>query len=252
MMAIQIVERVFDILETLAIYPNGVGVRELAREVHLPKSTVSRLLLTLEEIGIVERDKTSDQFVIGVRLNDIAIPPQFPKNLIAIARPYMLELSSKTGEDIALAILEGDSDHYIEQIQSEQSAIQVKQWVGKKYPLNATSCGKLFLAFKSAEFLDEYLARPLTKFSENTITDPTILRRELAKIRTNGMVWSFGEFAEGFVGAGAPIFDKAGRVFAAISIFAPEFRFPRENKAKISKELLGAGRKISKKVQLLM
>ena len=101
------------------------------------------------------------------------------------------------------------------------------------------------------ETLEHYLQKPLVKYSDNTITAVKQLKANLAFIRQEGIDWSIDEFAEGFVGVSAPTFSPQGQVVAALNIFAPSFRFPKDNKAEMTTLLLETTQQISPKIQNL-
>ena len=127
-----------------------MGLSEIARQVALPKSTVSRLLATLESQGAIKRlletdGSRADSYQIGDGIVTLAANVSYPRTLIAVARPYLQELSQLSGETISLGIPDGDMGKTIEQIHSH-SELQLRSWVGKRLPLYCTSDGKLYLA----------------------------------------------------------------------------------------------------------
>jgi IclR family acetate operon transcriptional repressor len=248
---IQSLTRAFDILRAVSSAADGRPLHEIARQVDLPRSTVSRMLATLEKIGAVERVTEPEGFRIGAEIVALAAQVAYPRNLVAIAHPYLQELAQTAGETVSLGVLDGDQVYYIDQIHSRHN-IRLKDWTGHRLPLYATADGKLFLAYWSDSALDAYLHDPLYAHAPNTITDPVLLRQELAYIRSQGYAWNNREYDPDLIGLAAPILDESGQIVASLCMFGPFFRFPpagqREGYIQITAD---AARKISDRIHLL-
>lgn len=229
---IQSVRRAFDILKAVSATPNGkaTSLSEIAARVELPKSTVSRMLSTLELVGAVERQSQREGFSIGNELIALAANVPYPRSISAIARPYLQELCNSTGETLTLCVPDGDRAHYIDQIDGPR-ALQVRDWTGQRLPLHAASDGKLYLAERSDAQVERYLQRPMRRYSRSTLITPAALRRELRAIRKQGYAWTNGEFDAEVVGVAAPIRDSEGKVAASVCLFGPAFRWPKERDA---------------------
>ncbi len=226
---VQAVERAFAILQTIATHPEGVGVTAIAKQVGLPKSTVFRILATLETLKAVERVSESNQegYRVGPKLIDLVSQTPYAQHLGTIARPYLLELAETAGEAVGLAIPDGDQVYFVDQVPS-QHYVQIRDWTDSRVPLHTSASGKVFLAYWSDEALGRYLMRPLPKFTQHTITDPQELRQELTQINEQGYAWSRDEFEEGLVAFAVPIEGTNEQVIGAVGIYGPSFRFPVE------------------------
>ena len=231
-LTVEAVVRAFDILNTISVHPNGIGITEIARQTNLHKSTVARLLATLEQIQVVERLPNSSKVQVCAAFTANLIQASNPQTLISLARPYLVELSRLTAEDAGLAVPDGDQAYYVAQVSSDQ-VVQVRDWTGSRFPLHTVSAGKLFLAHRSEAEQTLYLAQPLATYTKNTITNPDELRHSLSEIRRSGVSWIFDEFAEGLSAVAAPIFGRAGEVVAALSIYGPSYRFPDPKKQEM-------------------
>ena len=102
MSTVQSIERAFAILNALAASGDGLGVTALARQLGLPKSTVSRLLGTLEGLSAVERYPTRERFRIGGGVLALVLQVPFYQRLATLARPFLQNLAEQLGEDVAL------------------------------------------------------------------------------------------------------------------------------------------------------
>ena len=222
-MTVQSIKRSFALLRALALGP--VGVTELAERVDLPKSTVARLLGSLEEEQAVEQTEAGGEYRLGPGLIDLAGSAPRGRNLVATARPHLLELAESIDEVAGLSIIDGGQVYYLDQTESS-SNIQVRDWTGEYAPLHAVPSGLVILAHQPERFIEGYLAVPLMQCTSWTTTDPDELRERLEHVRSIGYAWVYEEFAEGINSVAAPVFESDGSVEAALHVHGPAYRFP--------------------------
>lgn len=227
---IQSIKRAFDILNAISAQPAGASLTEIAERAALPKSTTSRMLTTLAGVGAVEKLAHGEGYRLGDELVALAAGLPYPRSLIAIARPHLQALSQATGETLTLSVPEGNCVRYIEQINSPR-ALKVQDWTNSTYPMHAVSDGKLFLAFAGDDVIERAVHQPLQRFTRNTLASATALRKELRAIRKKGYAWTNGEYDEDIAGVAAPVFDADHHVVAAVCLFGPMFRWPKEARA---------------------
>jgi len=220
---VQSIKRSFALLRALALGP--VGVTELAERVDLPKSTVARLLASLEEEQAVEQTEAGGEYRLGSGLIDLAGSAPRGRNLVAAARPHLLELAESLDEVAGLSIIDGRQVYYLDQTESS-SNIQVRDWTGEHAPLHAVPSGLVILAHQPERFIADYLAGPLEQCTSWTMTDAGELRDRLEQIRSIGYAWVYEEFAEDLNSVAAPVFEDDGRVEAALHVHGPAYRFP--------------------------
>lgn len=223
MSTVQSVERAFAVLRSLSSGP--AGVTELADRVELPKSTVSRLLSTLEELGAVEQVEAGGSYRIGAGMLDLAAAVQPGRTLIASARPQLLELARTTGEAAGLSVADGHEMLYLDQVNPD-TELQVRDWTGTRIPMHAVPSGQVLLADASADEVDRYVAAPMARFTAHTIVDEATLRERLAQVRAAGYAWALDEFADGLSSVAAAIRDADGRSVASLHVYGPTYRFP--------------------------
>lgn len=233
---VQAVERALAILTRLGACPQGMSSAELAREVTLPRSTVIRLLNTMEQSRAVERLADDGRYRLGEGILSLATAVSFSRQLVLLARPFLQELAQQTGETVYLSLPDGYQSHYIEQINS-QYHIQPIDWVGSRAPLHLVADGKVFLAYWPAEDLGRYLQRPLAIFASQSITSPEALRRHLALVKQQGYACTRDEFEEGLVALAAPVFNERGQVVTAVTIGGPAYRFPPEQSSEFAQRV---------------
>ncbi len=198
---------------------------KLAEASDLPKSTVARLLKTLEHEGAVEWDTATARYRIGPSIVSLAGSTDPAADLIAHTRPHLVVLAEVTGEDAGLAVPDGRLTHYVAQV-GTNNAVQVSDWTGQRLPMHSVASGLAMLAFLPESVREQYLADPIERFTDATMTDPDDLRARLAQIRLDGFAWCNADYVEGLSAVAAPILDTAGRPTGAIHVHGPSFRFP--------------------------
>lgn len=223
MSGVQSVRRAFQILEALAVTPAGVS--DMARRVDLPKSTVARLLATLEEEGAVERRPDGLTYRIGPVLRALAASIDGSLGLVDLVRPSLARLAALTNETAGFAVEEGNHVHYLAQVDSDRH-VQVRDWTGELIPMHVVPSGLVMLAHRSDEEIDGYVSAVLESTTVKSITDPGRLIARLRDVREAGHAWGRGEFDEAINSVGAAVTDGAGQVLGAVHIHGPAYRFP--------------------------
>jgi len=221
---VQSLERAFAILDEVARRP--AGVTDIAGRVQLPKSTVARLLSSLEDVRAVERfDGARWRIGPGVLALSAAASPE--RSLASIARPWLVHLVAELGEDAGLGLPDGNEILYVDQVESD-NPVQVRDWTGTRAPMHSVPSGLVLLAEWPEDALDAYLAGELAALTRRTVTDPDRLRTRLVEVREAGYAWGLEEFAEGIDSIAAPIRDARAKAIAAIHVHGPAYRFPPE------------------------
>jgi DNA-binding IclR family transcriptional regulator len=206
-------------LAILAAFNEGrpqVGVSELAAELGMHKSTVSRLIATLEKRGLVRRD--GDRFMPGFELARLGALAVRGIALVGSARDSLEQLAGETRETVNLAVRDGDRALNVHQVQSEHM-VGVGDWTGRALPLHATANGKVLLAFGEGG-----LPVSLPALTRHTITSRDELLGELERTREAGFGVALEELELGLHAVAAPVFDCFGACVAAVSVSAPAYR----------------------------
>ncbi len=227
-MGVQSVTRALDILRTIAVNPNGLGVSELARQTTLHKSTVYRLVTTLEEAQAIERIAAGQTYQISSDFSALFDQPTNSQTLIAAARPYLHDLCNVAGEDAGLALPDGDYAVYVDQVMSDH-ALQVRDWTGMRFPMHEVAAGRIMLAHRTSAEINKFHK---TWTSHDSFVDLPALIADLPRIKSNQHAWIFQPKTTGLNAVAAPVFDTAGNVVAALCIFGPDLRFPKPDKRK--------------------
>lgn len=226
---VQSIERAFSLLRVLALSP--AGVTDLAGQVSLPKSTVARLLATLEVIGAVERHEDSGGYQIGQTMRDLSGQVDATASMVISVRAHLARLTQRFGEASGLSVPDGYSVRYLTQIES-LNPVQVRDYSGLVLPMHVGPAGLSMMAHWPQEEIAHYLARPLTAFTAATLTDPAEIEKRLDQIRSDGYSWVHEEYAEGISSVAAAVFDTTGAVRGAIHMHGPTYRFPSPGEAE--------------------
>lgn len=223
MSTVQSVERAFLILRALALGPAGVS--EIAGTVGLPKSTVSRLLGTLESVGAVERRDTATDYQLGDGIAELTAAADSNGLLVAAVRPVLDSLAVRLGEAATLSVPEGYSMLFLVQVESPQP-VQIRDYTGVTTPMHVVPAGLCVMAHWPLEDVQRYLSRPLEAYTARTLVDPAAILDRLEAVRERGWAFVEEEFAEGISSLAAPVFHPDGHVAGAITSHGPTYRFP--------------------------
>lgn len=224
MPTVQSVERAMSLLRALSVAPAGVS--ELAGLVSLPKSTVARLLATLEATGAVDRVDDSTEYQIGQGLLALTGAQDASASMIAAVRPYLAQLADALGEAAGFTVPEGYTMHYLVQVESPQP-VQVRDYSGLAVPMHIGPAGLCVMAQWPLDDVQRYLSRPLEAYTARTVVDPPKILARLQQVREVGYLSVDEEFAEGLSSVAAPVFDARHHVVGAINVHGPTYRFPR-------------------------
>jgi len=240
--------RALDVLSAYSAEHSEWGVTELSVHLGIHKSTVSRLLTTMEEAGFLRRVSKNGPYALGPRLLEMASLVLARLDVRAIARPWLEELSRISQETVNLAIWDQNEAVNVDQIASTQPILYMG-WIGRRTPAHASSTGKALLAFQPPEVVDRVLSRPLTAFTKATLTDLGRIRQELSSIRECGYAIAEDEFQDGVTAVAAPI-HTSGMTVAVISISAPTYRTTRQRKGQFVQLLTTASREIGQRMEM--
>jgi IclR family transcriptional regulator, KDG regulon repressor len=245
---IQAIERAVAILNTFSAEEPEFGVTELADRLELHKSTVHRFLVNLEAAGLVERNRHTSRYRLGLRIFELGGLVLQQMNLWDEALPFLEGLVRDSGETGHLAVLDGGEAVYIEKVEARR-ALRIPSAIGRGYPAHATSLGKLLLAHLDPGASDALISeRGLHRCAPNTITEPDRLRDELARIRAQGYAVDDEEYEEGLRCIGAPIVGHTGQVVAAIGIGGPVTRVTPTRVGELAELVMAAAGSLSRRM----
>ena len=213
------VQRAVAVLDALADVEPELGTNEIARRTGINASTVSRLLSTLAESGLVDHDADTGRYRLGLRLLHFGNSVLARLDLREIARPHLVALSEATGETVTLSAPGEHQAITVDFVQSPASVQSVAR-LGRPSVAHATAVGKVYLAF-GGELPDG----PLEVFTPNTITDRTRLTAEIVQAKERGWAQVTGEREEDLNAVAAPVRGSRGELITILGIQGPAGRF---------------------------
>jgi DNA-binding IclR family transcriptional regulator len=229
--SVQSVLKAFDLLETLAAEDSVATIPLLAQKLDLSRNKVFRLLATLEDRGLIERDETTGTYRLGIYAFEMAQHILKSASLIRLAHPIMEELARKHDEAVYITVMNNDEVLFLDMVDCFQQ-IKTIDMVGQRFPFFTNAAGKAIKAMSSTDMLERLGKR---RASMNGIPDVKKLESELRDIRQSGVAVDFGGLGEGICAVAVAIRDYAGKVVGALTLLAPSFRMLQE---RLEKEII--------------
>ena len=218
--SIQVIDRMALLLNILAKYDDSVSLKILSAESELHPSTTFRILSSLSEHQIVERDD-SGYYRLGIKLVHLGSHVRQRVDFRQQALPIMSDLRDQLGETINLTVRENDEVVYVERAISSQM-MRVEQVIGSRAPLHVTAVGKLMLAETGEEGCRNYAKRSgLPAYTDQTITDIETLIAKSKQSQRNGFAYDNEEAEKGVGCIGVLIYDNKGEIAGGLSLSAP-------------------------------
>lgn len=215
---LQSVDNALRIMEAMSESEYELGIAELSRNLGLGRSTVHRLITTLESRGFVTQNPVTAKYKLGIKIVTIGGTILQKIDIIKEARPYLEKLSRATGESSHLALLSGDEIIFVDKVLGSNPA-KMASVIGLRRPAYATATGKMLLAHLPEEQLKKWLYRvSIDRFTPFTLSNTDELSEQLEKIKGLGYSEDLQEMEEGLICFGAPIRNVSGEVFAAVSV----------------------------------
>lgn len=242
------VQRALEVLDFFTVEHSELSLADISKRMHLHKSSVHRILRTLEAAGFLQWDGGSRRYRLSLKLLDLANRVLGRYDLRATAGPFMEELAARIGEIVHLSILDGAEIVYLEKKGTGQ-VLTVATRVGGRHPAYASAMGKVLLASLPPERVEEtFKGRELAALTPRTITDQARLRGELEQIRVQDYALDDEEAFPGIRCVAAPIRDPSGRVVAALSATVPAQRMGDDRVHELAQLVKETGARISGRV----
>ena len=220
---IQSIQRATSILRSFTEAEPELGVVELSHRLGLHKSTVSRILSTLQEEGLVGQNPETGKYRLGVGLISLAGVALGRLDVRGLSQPHLNRLAELSEETVNLVIQDGYECVNIERIASPKP-IQYVGWIGRRTPLHCTASGKVLLAHLPPDEFKAILPSNLNRYTQKTIVGRQTLEQSLPSICQQGYAIVHEEFEEGFSDIAAPIYGHQQQLVATVSISGPTFR----------------------------
>jgi len=222
---VKTVSYAIDILETLAESPEGLTVMEFAAKLNLSRNKMFRMLTTLCETGLVENDKRSGHYRLGIC--SVALGQKFIMNssVVNYAHPIIEQLARKHGEAVYMSVIRGNEVLFLDMVDSNQP-IKTTSILGRRFPFFTNAAGKVMKAIESRDMLERLFKRGGR--IKAGAPDLRHLATELEEIRSQGVAIDRNGLGEGIISVAVAVKDYAGKVVCAITLIGPSVRLLSE------------------------
>lgn len=242
-LTVRAVERALDILLCFTD-STDLGLMEISNRVSLHKSTVHRLLASLEGKGFVIRDPATEKYRLGFRVWELSANLSQTDDPAQILLPEMERLRDLLGETISLYIRDGDERIRIQAVQGNQAIRRVAP-VGARLPLYVGASSKVLIAFANAEILEKLIKDPAWPVS----IEREAFVKQMEDIRKSGYATSIEEREPGAAAVAAPIINRAGKLMAALSVSGPANRLTAEKMSRHAAQIIETAARMGKMVK---
>lgn len=244
---VRAVERALQIMSCFDDDHPERGISDIAQAVGLHKATAHRIVTTLVNYGFLERVADEQKYRLGLELPNLGYKVLRRMDLRREALPFMKQLVDEWDETCDLSIFDQGKIFYIEVLRGNR-ALSISAAVGQRMPSHATASGKLFLAYLPKNELDALLSQPLEAHTSHTITSSDKMRAQLDSIRSQGYAVDCEEYEPGVCAIAAPIFNRSGKVIAALGCPSPMSRMTSERISEIADAFKEAAKAISQRM----
>ena len=217
---VQSVNKALELLEILSESAQNPNLPFLAEKVGLSRNKTFRLLSSLCEKGLVERDDTTCRYHLGIYSVTLAQKLMKNASVITYAHPIMEELARKHDEAVYMTVIKDDEVVFLDMVDCEQQ-IKATSLVGRTFPLFSNAAGKVMKAVDSMDLLEKWLKK---RGRKQGALDMESLAKELNEIRSKGVAVDSGGLGDGVISVAVVVRDYAGKVVGAITVLGPSFR----------------------------
>lgn len=246
--SIRAVERALNVLLCFTSQTPELTMSQISERTGINKSTVHRLLSTLEKKRFVERNPLTGIYSPGLRFLQMASLSMEQNSLRRLAAPFLQELQNQYHENVNLALLDGADVVYMDVIESSQR-VKLAAVPGQRLPAFCTASGKSILAFLPDDDVKRILERGMPGYTRSTVISQEAFFEDVYRIRERGFAMSLEEFEDGINAVAAPICNQP---IASVSIAGPAYRLTRERMLDIGPGLVSVAKNIPLEVERIL
>jgi DNA-binding IclR family transcriptional regulator len=236
---VQVIARAAAILRALEEQPAGLSLGQIAQRVELARSTVQRIVAALAAEKLLIAASPTGRVRLGPTILRLAASAR--TDFVALARPFLVRLSSELNETVDLATIKKDHLIFVDQVIGPHRLRAVSA-VGETFPLYCTANGKAYLAQLDEVAVARLIGTSFERRTTNTITRLNDLLKELKAVRKSGVAFDREEHTLGICAAGVVMRDLLGNDLA-ISVPVPAQRFHAQERL-IAERLLATRRSL--------
>jgi len=245
--SVRAIDRAVKVLACFSFQRQRLTLGDFAEMTALSKSTLFRILQTLEINRFVSYDAESSRYSLGLKALDLGRIAFSGFSLNTVASPFLDTLVTEGRSRVAVAVLSDGEVVHVDERRGPDFVPLTGTEIGQKRPPHDGAHGMLLMAYVTDAEVDDLLRKyPLRKRASRSVTDPEEYKRKLKEVRARGYAFEVNEVVEGRMAAAAPVRDHMGRVIASVGASAPCVpRVLSEQKEKLIRAVVAAGKKIS-------
>jgi len=228
----QSVRKAITLLRATAAHGDNASVSALARTAGLPRATALRLIQTMESERLLQRAPDADRVMLGPELLRLARSVDTGAVLLGVARDHLTSLCEEVRETITFSVVGADGGLDVVHQEDGPQHLVVRSWIGQRFPLHASSSGKVLLASYDAARLSRFLRTPRDALTPATITSARALRRELAVVRERGFGASVDELEEGLTSVSVGVRGDSGALVGVVNVSGLSLRLDAAARAR--------------------
>jgi DNA-binding IclR family transcriptional regulator len=228
----QSVRKAIALLRATAAHGDGASVSALARTAGLPRATALRLIQTMEGERLLQRVPDADRVVLGPELFRLARSVDTGAVLLRLAREHLTSLCEEVRETITFSVVGADGGLDVVHQEDGPQHLVVRSWIGRRFPLHASSSGKVLLASYDEARLARFLRTPRDVLTPPTTPSPLVLRRDPAPVREQGFGASVDELEEGLASVSVGVQGDSGALVGVVNVSGPSLRLDATARAR--------------------
>lgn len=244
MKIVKSVQRAISVLFVVTQSDEPLGLSEIARRIGLDKATVLRLLATLEEAKLVQKDPANKNYSGGPNLSRLS--NSWRNDIRQLCGPYLRSVSQLVNETVCLNCPRDLERICIESLPAQNQELTVVPNIGTAHPIYAGASGKVLMAYMSPQEVDRIIeATDLQPVTDIGITDRKLLLKHLELVRERGFDYSIGDVTVGASALAAPVFGADQQIVTALTVRGPEIRMTEEKMKQLAPSLISIANDIS-------
>ena len=244
------IEKALTILNLFSPHNQELSTSEISKILGYHKATISRTMLLLTKYGFLEQNQQNRRFTLGpsIAILNLSFNRSLEDKLTQIAKPYLEKLRDSIRETVVLEVLSGRTTvraYFLE----GPGPLNMTGTAGDRLPINAAAGAKSILAHLDPDTWDYFLDNDLPRQTSSTITDLNQFKKQLRKIKADGISFDMGELDPDVRAMGAPIFNAEGMPVAAVVVVGLEGHFEKDKNSITAIQLKKIAKEISQQIK---
>jgi IclR family KDG regulon transcriptional repressor len=235
------------ILQTFSTSERELGISEMSVRLGLAKSTVFRLMKTLNEAKLVEKNLETQKYQLGIAAFELGFIVYHSMELRRVSFPILEKLAKSIRRVVRLGVYDKGGVVYLSKQFPDEDYGTISK-IGDRVPVHCTAIGKMLLANQSEKEIERVVTDPLTRYTNKTIVSPHGLKKEILEIRERGYAVTMEEVRNGISSVAVPVYNDMGKVVGAISVTGFKSHFYASQIDQYVRELRTSSRQITERM----